>query len=104
MTSRYLTALRGEPLEVFARCMRQKGKFSYHHVNAKTGTLKGLELRGLLKITDHRPNVYVVPDDIAKGYIKRFPDERVRYIKSKIPTSRSKREKMIREHKLNMEK
>ena len=100
MTSRYIRSLRGEPLEAFTRCMRQKGKFSYHHVNTKTGILKGLELRGLLKIEDRRPNVYVVPDDIAKGYMKRFPDERVKYIESDIPTSRSKREKMIREHKM----
>ena len=74
MTSQYLRSLRGDYLNAFEKCMHYKGKFKYHEVGVNTSALKGLEWRGLVEIVARRPNVYIVPDNIAAGFMDRFPD------------------------------
>ena len=74
MTSIYLKSLRGDYLEAFKSCMRQKGKFEYHHVGVKTSTLKRFEMRALVKVVGRRPNVYIVPAHIAEGFREMYPE------------------------------
>lgn len=74
MTSQYLCSLRGDYLTEFEKCMHHKGKFEYHEVGVKPSTLKYLEWRKLVEVVGKRPNVYIVPKNIAEGFMKRFPD------------------------------
>lgn len=74
MTSQYLSSLRGDYLLEFEKCMHHKGKFEYHEVKVSKGTLKRFEVRGMVKIVDRRPNVYIVPDNIAGGFMKIHPE------------------------------
>ena len=87
--SRYFNGLGGKRLEIFTECMRQNGKFCCHHLEVhgepvNNKALLNFQNRGLLTPVGADPKVYVVPKDIVRKFIDKYPDVRVQYIKNDV--------------------
>ncbi len=85
MASRYFAALGGDRLKALAECMKQEGKFCHYHIKiANDKMLLNFQNCGFLEAVGKNPKVYVVSQQTAESFKKKYPDVRVQYIKSKL--------------------